>query len=105
LEATAEVRTAPGTVLQSTLMVGNAAFGPQRIITGTCSFTTEGLGITPSTNISLIQVAESAAECALLSRWFTALWSSLPAAPEPSKPWWSGSENSPHTARHLSSMR
>jgi hypothetical protein len=80
LEATAEVRTAPGTVLQSTLMVGSAAPGPQRAITGTCSFTTEGLGIAPSTNISLIQVAESAAECALLSRWFTALWSMLPVA-------------------------
>ena len=68
---------------QSTLGVGSAEFRPIRVITGTCSFTTEGLGITPSNDLSLVQVAESAEECALLGGWFTALWNSLPASAEP----------------------
>jgi hypothetical protein len=83
LESTAEVRSAPGMVPQSTLSVGSAESGPIRVITGTCSFTTEGLGITPSNDLSLIQVAESTEECALFSGWFTALWNGLPASAEP----------------------
>lgn len=82
LEAHADVKSAPGMIPQSTLSIGDAASGPTRVITGTCSFTTEGLGITPSSGLSLVQVAESADECAILSGWFTALWKSLPDAAE-----------------------
>ena len=83
LQAKAEVKSARGTVPQSTLSVGNAGSSPARVITGTCSFTTDGLGITPSADLRLIQVAESPEECALLGGWFTELWSSLPASAEP----------------------
>jgi SNF2 family DNA or RNA helicase len=51
------------------------------VLTGHCAFTTDGLGITPGNQFSLIQCAESSEECAILSSWFEALWSSLPAAP------------------------
>jgi len=82
LESSAEVKNAPGAVPQSTLVARNAETGPDRVITGTCSFTTEGLGITPGNSLALVQVAESADECKLLSGWFTALWDGLPSSAE-----------------------
>lgn len=85
LEAKSEVRSAPGAVPQSILSIGSAEDGLKRVITGTCSFSTEGLGINPSHDLSLVQVAESAEECALLGGWFTALWKSLPASEEPKR--------------------
>ncbi|MBI4494351.1 MAG: DEAD/DEAH box helicase family protein, partial [Chloroflexi bacterium] len=85
LEAKADVKSAPGMVPQSTMIVGSAESGPKRVITGTCAFTTDGLGITPSNDLSLIQVGESVEECALLGGWFTALWNSLPASAEPKR--------------------
>ena len=80
LAAKADVRAALGAIPQATLSVGSAQSGPTRVITGTCAFTTEGLGLTPSNGLSLIQVAESAEECALLGAWFTTHWNSLPAS-------------------------
>ncbi|MBI4872630.1 MAG: helicase, partial [Candidatus Riflebacteria bacterium] len=50
------------------------------MITGTCPFTTEGLGTTPGNQFSLIQCSEKAEESALLSTWFSGLWNSLPPA-------------------------
>jgi len=85
LEANAEVKGAPGAIPQSALSVGSAESGPTRVITGACSFTTEGLGLTPGNGVCLVQVAESADECALLGGWFTALWNSLPASAEPKR--------------------
>jgi hypothetical protein len=85
LEAKAEVKNAPGAVPQSTLVAMSAESGPQRVITGTCSFTTEGLGITPGNSLALVQVAESAEECKLLGGWFTALWDGLPSSAEPKR--------------------
>jgi SNF2 family DNA or RNA helicase len=83
LEAKAEVKSAPGAIPQAALIVGGADAKPDRVITGHCPFTTEGLGITPGNQFSLIQAAESAEECATLRAWFAGLWSSLPESPEP----------------------
>jgi hypothetical protein len=85
LDAQAEVKTAPAGLPQATLIVGNNDGSPIRVITGNCPFTTEGLGITPGNQFSLIQSAESPEECALLGGWFTGLWNSLPASPEPKR--------------------
>jgi hypothetical protein len=83
LEVRAEVRAAAGTVTQSTLVVGDSDRGPHRAISGTSAFTTGGLGITPSADLSLVQVADSAEECSLLAQWFAATWSSLPPSAGP----------------------
>ncbi len=80
LAARADVRNAAGSIVQSTVGVGNSDSGPSRGITGTCAFTTEGLGLAPTTQLNLIQVAEDAAECGLLGAWFTAQWNSRPAS-------------------------
>ena len=70
LAAKAEVRNAPGTIPQATLIAGGADGSLARVITGNCPFTTEGLGITPGNQLSLIQAAESPEECVLLGAWF-----------------------------------
>ena len=51
-----------------------------RVITGNCAFTTEGLGITPGNQFSLIQCSEKPEESAILGSWFTSLWNTLPAS-------------------------
>lgn len=83
IEAKVEVKTVPGLISQAALMIRDAEATFQRVITGHCPFTTEGLGITPGNPFSLIQAAESADECALLGGWFAGLWNSLPTSPEP----------------------
>jgi hypothetical protein len=72
-----EVRGAPASLPQSILIVGKRESDLHRVITGNCAFTTEGLGITPGNQFSLIQCSEREEESALLGAWFTNLWSGL----------------------------
>lgn len=72
-----EVKQASGSIPQSALVVRADDGLPNRVITGTSSFTTSGLGLTPSQEFSLIQSAENADECSLLASWFDGLWASL----------------------------
>jgi hypothetical protein len=85
IEKKTEIKQAPGIIPQATLITGNSEAALNRVITGTCSFTTGGLGITPGNQFGLIQSSESEEECALLGSWFMALWNSLPSAPEAKK--------------------
>ena len=83
LQKKADIRRATLSLPQSALMVGSAGdIVPQRVITGTCAFSTDGLGITPGNQFNLIQLAESSEECASLANWFNALWNGLPASPD-----------------------
>jgi len=77
-----ELRGAPSSLPQSILIAGKLESGLQRVITGNCGFTTEGLGITPGNQFSLIQCSERAEESALLGSWFTNLWNGLPSSGE-----------------------
>ena len=80
LEQKVEVRQANGSIPQATVVFREEGTGsPNRVITGTSSFSTSGLGLTPSQQFSLIQSSESAAESAVLSTWFEGLWATLPA--------------------------
>jgi hypothetical protein len=76
----ADVRIAPGRLPQSILISGLPASENQRVITGSCAFTTEGLGITPGNQFGLIQCSEKPEESAILGSWFTGLWTGLPAS-------------------------
>ncbi len=78
----AEVRGAPTYLPQSTIIAGEPEATKQTIITGNCPFTTDGLGLTPGNQFSLIQCAEGPEESAMLGSWFTALWNSLPDTSE-----------------------
>ena len=75
-----ELRAAPAMLPQSVLIVGKADTELQCVITGNCSFTTEGLGLTPGNQFSLIQCSERPEESAVLGSWFTSLWNTLPAS-------------------------
>ena len=82
IEKTAQIKRVQGVIPQSTLITESSEKTLNRVITGNCSFSTEGLGITPGNQFGLIQLSESAEECALLGSWFTTLWDSLPVTPE-----------------------
>jgi superfamily II DNA or RNA helicase len=73
-----DLRAAPGALPQSILVAGAPESPSHRVITGNCAFTTEGLGITPGNQLSLIQCSEKPEESAILASWFNNLWSSLP---------------------------
>ena len=75
-----ELRGAPGALPQSLLIATKVESALTRVITGNCSFSTEGLGITPGNQFSLIQCSEGPEESATFSAWFTSLWNSLPAS-------------------------
>ena len=74
-----EVRGAPSFLPQSAIIANHPDSPQQRIVTGNCPFTTDGLGLTPGNQFSLIQCAEGPEESAMLGSWFTALWNSLPS--------------------------
>jgi hypothetical protein len=75
-----ELRNAPALLPQSILIAGKQGSGLERVITGNCAFTTEGMGITPGNQFGLIQCSERPEESALLGSWFAGLWNSLPAS-------------------------
>jgi hypothetical protein len=78
IQAKVELRGAPSALPQSILSAGLPGTDRHRVVTGTCPFTTEGLGSTPGSQFSLIQCSEKPEESALLATWFTGLWNSLP---------------------------
>ena len=82
IDTKVDLRDAPTSLPQSFIAIGNAADQPARVLTGHCAFTTDGLGLTPGNQFSLIQCAETDAECAILASWFDSLWNSLPATPD-----------------------
>ena len=75
-----EVRGAPALMPQSILIAGKPDSELRRVITGNCAFTTEGLGVTPGNQFSLIQCSEKPEESAILGSWFTSLWNALPSS-------------------------
>lgn len=77
LNKRAEVRCAPAAPPQSLIVVHSAA--QKRALLGTCSFTTEGLGITPAGQFGLVQASDDKDEAAAFSEWFRANWDGLKA--------------------------
>jgi hypothetical protein len=75
-----QVRAAPGSLPQATLVTKNADGTPLQVISGNCPLTTDGLGITPANRFSLVQATETQEESRLFSAWFTQLWDALPNA-------------------------
>jgi superfamily II DNA or RNA helicase len=75
-----ELRSAPALLPQSILIAGKQDSNLHRVITGNCAFTTEGLGITPGNQFSLIQCSEKPEESAILGSWFAGLWNTLPSS-------------------------
>ena len=80
LRKVAEVKVAPGPLPQATLVTNNADGTLSTVISGNCPLTTDGLGITPGNQFSLVQATETQEEAQLFAAWFTQLWGALPAS-------------------------
>ena len=74
-----DVKAAPGPLPQATLVAKNAEGIPSQVISGNCPLTTDGLGITPPNQFSLVQATETPEESQLFAAWFEQLWNALPA--------------------------
>ena len=75
----AEVRHATAAPPQSLIVVRAAE--RRRALLGTCSFTTEGLGITPGGQLGLVQASDADDEAAPFADWFGTNWDGLKADP------------------------
>jgi hypothetical protein len=71
LRKSVEVKAAPGPLPQATLVAKNADGTPAKVISGNCPLTTDGLGITPANQFSLVQATKTPEESQLLAGWFT----------------------------------
>jgi len=79
LGAKAEMRQARDAVPQGTVVLRDSGGVPRQVVIGSLACTTDGLGLTPENPLSLIQASETPEEAALLSQWFDAQWTALPA--------------------------
>ena len=75
----AEVRHASSAPPQSLIFV---AANTQQALLGTCSFTTEGLGITPGGHMGLVQATDSEEEAAVFAEWFRSNWDAIKPSPD-----------------------
>lgn len=75
LKKNADVRHA-ATIPPQSLIVVSSDKG-KRAVTGSCPFTTEGLGITPSGQLGLVQASDAEAEASAFSDWFQTHWDAL----------------------------
>jgi hypothetical protein len=80
LRKSVEVKAAPGPLPQATLVAKSADGTPAKVISGNCPLTTDGLGLTPANQFSLVQATETPEESQLLAGWFTQMWNALPAS-------------------------
>lgn len=65
---------------QSMAIVRNASL--RRAAIGSCSLTTEGLGITPGSRLGLVQTTSTDDETAAFSSWFQTAWDTVPGRPD-----------------------
>ena len=80
LAKSVEVKGASTPIPQATLVVNDATGQPVKVIAGNCPLSTDGLGITPANQFSLVQATESPEESQMLAAWFTQMWNALPAS-------------------------
>ena len=71
-----EIRNARKAPPQSLIFVRGSS-SPGRAMMGTCSLTTEGLGLTPSGRLGLVQATDADAEAASYADWFESNWDDL----------------------------
>lgn len=71
----ADIRHAATVPPQSLIVVSSDV--AQRAVTGSCPFTTEGLGVTPSGQLGLVQASDAQAEASAFSEWFQTQWEAL----------------------------
>lgn len=73
---TVSFRDASGPVPQSLIVATKPEV--KKALFGACGLSTDGIGLTPGSQLGLVQIADSAAEAEPLVQWFEALWSTMP---------------------------
>jgi len=81
LSAKAEMRSSPVHLHQAMLSARDAQGTPVKAIAGGCSLTTDGIGVSPGSQFSLVQSTEGAEEAKMMAGWFEQVWDSLPSDP------------------------
>ena len=74
-----EVRSSSSPLPQSAYVVRHSDAAQSRVLTGNCPLTTDGLGLAPGNQLSLIQCAETPEEVSLFANWFESLWNAMPS--------------------------
>jgi SNF2 family DNA or RNA helicase len=69
-----EFRFAQGAIPQGTWVVSNPDGKPVLALSGTLSFSTDGLGLTPGNPMNLIQASQTSEEADSVAQWFEAQW-------------------------------
>ena len=80
LRKAAEVKATPSSLPQATLIAKGHDGWPTKVISGNCPLTTDGLGVTPSNQFSLVQATETPDEVERLAAWFVDMWNQLPTS-------------------------
>ena len=75
IKSRVEVRHVAVPPPQSMMVINDT--GMHRAVLGACAFTTEGLGITPGSQLGLVQATDIDEEAAAFGSWFQANWDSL----------------------------
>jgi len=75
-----ELRLSSSPLPQSAYIIRQIDAAQSRVITGNCPLTTDGLGLTPGNQFSLIQCAETPEEVELFAGWYESLWNGMPAS-------------------------
>jgi len=72
-----QVRLSSGLVPQGMFVVNDTDDKALQSLSGSVSFSTDGLGVTPGNPLSLVQVSESSQEASIMAEWFNAQWKAL----------------------------
>jgi len=80
VDARVEVRRARGAIPQGAMVMRDVAGVARHAILGSLALTTDGLGLSPSDQLSLVQASETDDEAQALAAWFDQQWAALPTA-------------------------
>jgi len=72
-----QIRQTPGALPQSVFLADHKDQSKRRAIAGSCPFTTDGLGLNPGNQLSLVQLSELEDEWEMYASWFRSQWNSL----------------------------
>ncbi len=75
-----DLRQSSSLLPQSVFFIRQTDTTRSRVITGNCPLTTDGLGLAPGNQFSLIQCTETPEEVKLFATWYESLWNAITAS-------------------------
>ena len=77
LESCVNIKVVTSPLPQSTLILKKDENSALKALIGSCSLTTEGLGVYPASFFSLVQATDTPDEAKIISEWYDKMWESL----------------------------